>query len=54
MRKHEENGGDILQPFVEYELPDRQTITIDRKEIREGFIYGDEEDNFKGAPLMVT
>ena len=41
MRKHEESGGDTLQPFVEYELPDRQTITIDRKEIREGFIYGD-------------
>lgn len=29
-------------------------ITIERKEVREGFLWGNEANNFKGVANMVT
>ena len=47
-----EDHSNSLPPTVEYELPDRQTVAIERREIQEGLIGG--EEGFKGAPSMLV
>ena len=42
VRRQEESGSDALVHSVEYELPDHKTITINRSDIRDKFITGDE------------
>jgi hypothetical protein len=39
VRKQEESA-EAQATSVEYELPDKNLITIDRKELREGFLWG--------------
>ena len=41
VRKQEETGGDSLVHSVDYELPDHQTITLNRSDIKDKFIMGD-------------
>jgi hypothetical protein len=52
VRRQEESGSDSLLPSVEYELPDHKTISLVRSDIKQGFINGDEDWSFKGAPAM--
>lgn len=52
VRRQEESGGDSLIHSVDYELPDHNTITVNRSEIRDRFILGDEGKKFKGASVM--
>ena len=52
VRRQEESGGDSLVSSVEYELPDHQSITINRSDIKDKFIIGDEDHGFKGAAIM--
>jgi actin-related protein len=52
VRRQEETGSDVLVPSVEYELPDRRTITIARGDIDDRFISGDSEAGFRGAAVM--
>lgn len=52
VRRQEESGGDSLVHSVDYELPDHQSITLNRADIKDKFLIGDEEHNFKGAAVM--
>ena len=52
VRRQEESGGDSLIHSVDYELPDHNTITFSRSDIKDRFISGNEENNFRGASVM--
>lgn len=52
VRRQEELGGESVQAVAEYELPDHQTITLSRADIRQGLLNGDDKSGFKGAQVM--
>lgn len=52
--RRQEEGAEAQLAAIDYELPDRNIISIERKELREGFLWGDEGTGFKGAASLAT
>jgi actin-related protein len=52
--RRQEETGESQVTSIEYELPDRQILNIERKELREGFIWGEEGSSFKGTASLAA